>query len=223
MGRNRVQLRYQTILSPEQYGAQRAWEKASLERCPLHSTGTCSFTRHGTYLRKRPFFLKIARYYCPEGHTTFSLLPDFFAAKLPGTLDELEHVVITVEQTTSFEAAAEEVRPPETWESEDYDESSGVCDPITLEATKRWVKRRFVLVRAALLALAALMPELVGTETSLVGIRDRLKTESALLTLRQRANSHLSVLPPPLGFGQPSNRKYSCSADQQSMCTVRGP
>jgi hypothetical protein len=30
--------------------------------------------------------VRIARWYCPEGHRTFSLLPDFLAAKLPGSL-----------------------------------------------------------------------------------------------------------------------------------------
>ena len=69
-----------------------AWRDASLERCPNHPHGGCSFARHGTYARKTPRGTRIARWYCPESHTTFSLLPDCLAARLPGTLDEVEQV-----------------------------------------------------------------------------------------------------------------------------------
>jgi len=224
VGRNRVQLQLEMSLTPEQYGAQRAWEKASLERCPLHPTSSCGLSRHGTYLRKHPIPLKIARYYCKKGQTTFSLLPDFFSAKLPGTLDELEHAVVVAEESSSLKVAADKVRPPETWETGD-DEVEQIRDPITLEATMRWVRRRVILVHAALLALVAVMPEvMVGTGASLLLVRKRLDTESALLTLRRRSASHLSALPPPLGFGpRPSPRKHGRYRTQQSMGPTRGP
>ena len=50
---------------------------------------------------------RIARWYCPESHTTISLLPDCLAARLPGELDELEAVVAHAEQATSLGAAAD--------------------------------------------------------------------------------------------------------------------
>ena len=41
---------------------------------------------------------QIARWYCRESHTTFSLLPDCLAARLLGELDEVEEVVAHAEQ-----------------------------------------------------------------------------------------------------------------------------
>ena len=57
--------------------------------CPNHPRGECLLARHGTYARKRPAGMQIARWYCGESHTTFSLLPDCLAARLPRTLTEL--------------------------------------------------------------------------------------------------------------------------------------
>ena len=88
-----VQLRYPTEHTGEQYVSAEAWSAARLPRCPNHPHGGCSFARHGTYRRKTPAGTLIARWYCPESHTTFSLLPDCLAARLPGTLDEMEAVV----------------------------------------------------------------------------------------------------------------------------------
>ena len=76
----------------------RSWRLASLARCPLHPRGGCGFARHGTYERMSPPGTQIARWYCPQGHRTFSLLPDHLAARFPGTLSEIEQVVATVEQ-----------------------------------------------------------------------------------------------------------------------------
>ena len=42
----------------------------------------------------------IARWYCRESHTTFSLLPDCLAARLPGTLDALEAAAVAAEEAT---------------------------------------------------------------------------------------------------------------------------
>ena len=66
----------------EQYVRARAWRDARLSRCPNHPQGRCSFARHGTYARKSPRGTRIARWYCPESHTTFSLLPDCLSARL---------------------------------------------------------------------------------------------------------------------------------------------
>jgi len=54
------------------------------------------------------------------------LLPDHLAARFPGTLSEIEHVVATVEQAKSLEAAADRLR----------------SDDITLPSAVRWVRRR---------------------------------------------------------------------------------
>ena len=106
-----MQLRYATGLTSEDCISQEAWREATLERCLLHPQGGCSFRRHGTYERKRPAGARVARWYCPQGHTSFSLLPDCLAARLPDPLIELEAVVAIAEQAPSLEAAANTARP----------------------------------------------------------------------------------------------------------------
>ena len=105
-----VQLRYETGLTGAEYVTAEGWRLARLERCPLHPHGGCGFARHSTYRRKKPPGTYIARWYCPQGHCTFSLLPDHLAARFPGTLAEIEQVVATVEQASSVEAAANALR-----------------------------------------------------------------------------------------------------------------
>jgi hypothetical protein len=68
------------------------------------------FARHGSYLRVTPPGLRVARRYCPEGHRTFSLLPDFLAAGLPGLLDTIQACVAVVQSARSMESAADLVR-----------------------------------------------------------------------------------------------------------------
>ena len=109
-GHGRVQLRFRTGLTGEQYVTTQGWRDATLVRCPNHPGGGCSLARHGTYARKTPPGTRIARWYCPESHTTFSLLPDCLAARLPGTLAELEHAVVTAERLPSVAAAATRLR-----------------------------------------------------------------------------------------------------------------
>jgi hypothetical protein len=201
-----VQLRLETKLTLEQYLTERAWESASFERCPLHPGGGCGCTRHGTYLRKHPVPIPIARMYCAEGHTTFSLLPDFLASRLPGTLDELEQVAVTVEAAPSVEKAASTLRPAD------------VAEAVTSTSATRWTARRMALIRAALIALAGLLPEhLVGVGT-VTELRMRLGTERALVALREMGAAHLSSLPPPLGFGpRPRPRRQRPGALQHDQ------
>jgi len=105
-----VQLRFKSNLSGEEYVKQKAWRNASLTGGPLHSQGGCGFARQGRYERCSPPGTRIARWYCPTGHCTFSLLPDCLSAHLLGTLAEVEAVVTTVEQANSLEAACDELR-----------------------------------------------------------------------------------------------------------------
>ena len=105
-----MQLRYETGLTGEEYVSAEAWRDARLERCPNHPHGGCSFARHGTYARKTPRGTQIARWYCRDSHTTFSLLPDCLAARLPGELDHVETVVAHAEQAPSLAAVADELR-----------------------------------------------------------------------------------------------------------------
>ena len=136
-------------------------------RCPNHPGGGCSLARHGTYARKTPPGTRIARWYCPESHTTFSLLPDCLAARLPGTLAELEDAVVTAERFPSVAAAAATLR-------------SSRSEP---PGAMRWLRRRIRLVGRALSAVRGLLPErFAGCPPTILAFRDRLGTDAALVS-----------------------------------------
>jgi hypothetical protein len=183
-----VQLRFETGLTGADYVTGKAWREARLSRCPLHPRGGCRFARHGTYERKTPAGTLIARWYCPLGHRTFSLLADHLAARFPGTLSEIEQVIVTVEQAKSLEAAADALRR----------------DPVTLTSAVRWVRRRVRLVRALLTIVVGLLPQpLLGCAPTIAALRARLACPQVLLLLRERVQLHLQALACPLGFRHP--------------------
>ncbi len=180
-----MQLRFATSVTGEEYVSQELWLDASLPHCPLHPKGGCGFARHGTYERLSPPGTLIARWYCPQGHRTFSLLPDCLAARLPGTLAEVEAVVATVEQAESVEAACANLRLA-----------------IGLPGVLRWVRRRVKAIHALLNTLKGLMPErFAGCEPRLDAFAEHLGIDAVLQALRQIAALHLNALPAPLGFG----------------------
>jgi hypothetical protein len=179
-----VQLRHQTALTSEEYVDTEAWRQASLDACPLHQAGGCGWRRLGTYIRVSPAGMRVARWYCPRGQTTFSLLPDCLAARLTGDLAEVERVVATVEASPSVEAAADKLRPD-----------------IELPGAIRWVRRRLGPVRAVLLALVTLLPDLAAScRPTLGAVGQRLGTP-VLRRVRAQAGKHLGSLAAPVGFG----------------------
>jgi hypothetical protein len=183
-----VQLRFETTLSSQEYVTEHAWRYAALERCPLHPNGGCSFARHGTYGRVEPAGTRIPRWYCPEGHRTFSLLADCFASRLPGSLSDLERVVVEVERATSLEAAADDLR----------------TDDISLPGAIRWTRRRVQGVHAVLRILLSLLPEcLCGCQPTVIALRQWLGVEWVLPRVREMAAVYLGVLPSPVGFASP--------------------
>ena len=180
-----MQIRYATNLSAEQYVAQQAWQAATLNQCPLHPQGGCSFSKHGTYARKFPAGAKIARWYCADGHMSFSLLPDCLASRLSGSLIEVEDVLSEVQNSPSQEAAADKIRID-----------------IELPGALRWMRRRIFLVKATLSMLIKLLPCLFADcHPSILSFQSVLNVDYVLPKLRQVASSYLHMLPPPLGFG----------------------
>lgn len=180
-----MQLRFHSDHTDRDYVTLQLWREASLPDCPLHPKGECGFARHGTYVRKRPPGTQIARWYCPPGHCTFSLLPDHLAARFPGTLTEIETVVATVEQAPSREAAADTLRP----------------DDVTLPSALRWTRRRVRLVYTALTVVVSLLPDLcLGTSPTINSFRILFGCETVLTALRDITSVHLQGLPRPLGF-----------------------
>lgn len=183
-----VQLRYHSGHTSDDYVTRQGWLDASLTTCPLHPKGGCGFTRHGTYARVTPPGTQIARWYCPQGHCTFSLLPDHLAARFPGTLAEIEEVVAVVEKSSSQEVAANALRP----------------DDVTLTTALRWIRRRLRLVQIVLTTVVSLLPDLcLGTAPTIHAFRLLFASESVLMTLREVTALHLAGLSRPLGFRPP--------------------
>ena len=194
-----MQLRYETGLAGEHYVTGELWRLARLDRCPLHPRGGCGLARHGTYARKTPAGTLIARWYCPLGHSTFSLLPDHLAARFPGTLQGIEQVVAAAEGTgagaPSLQSCADALRP----------------DPVTLPSAMRWLRRRLVRVRPLLRVAVSMAPQrLLGCPPTIAGLRERLGAVSgqdcALVRLRELLARHLPTLAFPLGFGHRAGR-----------------
>lgn len=118
-----------------------------------------------------------------------SLLPAFLAARLSGTLDEVEAVVAAVEQAGGVSSAVETVHPAE---------AEGA---IGLQGALRSMRRRVGAVHAALLAIITLMPErFAGTMPTIECLRMALSTDRVLGALRELAARHIPALPAPLGF-----------------------
>lgn len=120
------------------------------------------------------------------------------AAGLTGSLDEVEEVVVTVEESRSLEAAASVLRPD-----------------IELAGAMRWTRRRTVGVRVGLLAILTLMPLWLGTEGSVREIEGILRTERALVEMREIGDLYLRRLPRPLGFGPAARRGNGQQGRQQ--------
>ena len=184
-----MQLRHATTLTSRQYVSERAWREARLARCPLHPGGGCGFARHGTYRRVKPEGMRVARWYCPQAQTTWSLLPDCMAARLSGCLDEIERAVVAAE-SAGVEATAQALRVEE----------------VELSGALRWLRRRRRGVRAAVLALMTMLPGRLGAVPELRALRAVLGTERALVALRGIGADHLHALAPPVGLRPPSLR-----------------
>jgi hypothetical protein len=172
-----MQISLHTASSAAAYVRNQEWRAARLPTCPLHPSGGCSFARHGSYPRLTPKGLRIARWYCPEGHRTFSLLPDFLAARLPDLLDSIEESVTVAQSAKSLEVAADLLRGPD----------------VTLPGAIRWLRRRVRAVGSALAAVARLAPDpSVGIDIGQGHVLRRLR-RSLPMTI-------LADIPAPLGF-----------------------
>jgi hypothetical protein len=185
-----VQLRFATELTFEEYRTQRGWEAATLSRCPLCEAGRrCHLHRLGTYMRKVPSVAYVTRYYCPESRTTFGLLPDFYASRMPGTLDMIEEAAAKAETTPSLEKTAEALRPAEE------------PGAVTLGAALVWVRLRVLIARAMLVTVKGLLPERFGElPVRISAFRRHLQTLHVLVALRGICERYLHRLPAPLGL-----------------------
>jgi hypothetical protein len=209
-GLNSVQLRFATGLTSEEYVRQQAWRSATLSHCPLHPKGGCGFARHTPYERVKPAGCWVARYYCDEGHTTFSLLPDCLASRLSSTLAEVEAIVEAVE---TFDESREQV-------------AEVLRSDIGRQCAVRWLRRRVRAVGAVLVTMVGLLPSVLsGCELTLHAFRAALAVERVLPALREKVADHLSSLPPPVGFGPRSTprRRRPRPGQQERGADPPGP
>ena len=116
---------------------------------------------------------------------TFSLLPECLAARLPGTLQDVEDAVAAAEAAPSLAAASDAVR----------------ADAVLLPGAMRWLALRVRRVHRALTAVRGLFPErFLGCPAEVGAFRVRLDTDAALVRLRELCAEQLPMLPTPLGF-----------------------
>lgn len=181
-----MQLRLATALTFEEYVTSEGWKTATLSSCPVCEG---SVTSHGTYGRKLPIPARIARFRCEPCGMTIGLLPDVYASRTPGLLDDIEETVAIAESARSREDAAERVRPA--------DEEQAV----TLAGALKWLGRRVWGIRGVLGTIIGLVPaRFEGCAPTITSFRERLGTTHVLVELRGICASYLGVLVAPLGL-----------------------
>jgi hypothetical protein len=201
-----MQILFETQMTSDAYVSERGWERATLDSCPVHPESDCGLRAHGSYARKHPAGLRIARWYCAVGQVTFSLLPEFLAAGFSATLAELEAAAAVSERAASISEAARALRP------ELDDERSAV----------RWLRRRLSATGQGLRALVTSLPELWGTAPTLQAVGAKLGAASGaiLVSLRRAASSLLSALPAPLGL---RHRRTAARNSAEALQHTVGP
>ncbi len=125
-------------------------------------------------------------------------MPDCIAARYSSSLDEIEHVVVTVEQASSFEQACFDLRPE-----------------LRPAGRRRWVRRRINRVRLFLTLAVTLGVVALSSELRVVDLRDQLGTHRALATLRAPVSQWLLNLPTPAGFAPRHERAWKASSVTQ--------
>ncbi len=201
-----MQILFETRMTSEQYVSEQGWLGATLLSCPVHPSGGCGIRAHGSYLRKTPTGLRVARFYCAAGHVTISLLPDFMAASFSGLLAEVEEAVRVAEQTSSVVAAGQRLRP------ELNDERSA----------GRWLRRRLSALKSGLTSLVTSVPELFGVAPTLSAVAARLAAGAGrvLIAARWKATSLLVRMATPLGF---RHRSAVSMNNAESLQQAMGP
>lgn len=140
-------------------------------------------------MRKVPSVAYVTRYLCPEQHTSFGLLPDFYASRMPGTLDMIEEAAAKAEDAPSLERVADEVRPADA------------SDAVTLGAALVWLRLRVRLALAILTTVRGLIPDrFVDLPPRVSAFRRRLGTVHVLVALREICEPYLHRLSAPLGL-----------------------
>ncbi len=164
----------------EEYHTQELWKQATLEVCPVHKDGLCRIQRNGVYWRYGPHGKGrtcVARFVCiridEDGRVvklSFSLLPQFFAARTRGTLQEYEDQVAAAESEGPWKASLKHA-PHKRSERRD---------------AFRWLSRRMEALHRGLKGIVGHLPDIFkGCEATVSSMRKALGREDLLLHLRQ--------------------------------------
>jgi hypothetical protein len=190
-GPSKVQLRQEPALTFQEYVTDEGWRTATLSCCPACEAPVIS---HGTYGRKLPSPARIARFRCAPCRMTIGMLPDFYASRRPGLLDDIEETVAIAESARSREDAAERVRPADD------------ANAVTLAGALKWLRRRVRAIHGLLATVIGLMPaRFEGCAPTIASFRERLGTTRVLVELRGICTRYLGVLAAPLGLlGSPA-------------------
>lgn len=120
---------------------------------------------------------------------TICILPDFYASRRPGLLDDIEEAVAIAESSRSVEEAADRVRP------------AAADDAVTLAAAVRWLRRRVSAIHSVLATVIGLLPDrFEGCVPTIGSFRERLGATRVLVELRGICEGHLGTLAAPLGL-----------------------
>ena len=163
---------------------------------------------HGTYERRTPEGTRIRRFCCRQSGRTVSLLPDCLAARLPGTLEDVEATVRRAEQAPSLAAAGLEARP----------------EYMDMGAAEHWTSRRLRPVQQFLELLRTLYPQRFGAvEPTVIAFGAALGTAAVLAHLRAVAAKQLRTLPAPVGFHPARKKTVDRSAQKLQHQTGLSP
>lgn len=197
-----MQFLHKTDLSAAEYVSAQAWWEATPPPCPFHPDGGCELVPHGSYGRVEPPGMRVRRFRCPAGKGTVSMLPQFLAACLMGTLEEVEQVLREVERAQPGEPCWRELHPAKHYNGR----------------AKVWAQRRIAAVVQLLCVLPTLLPKLFGGWPGRWASFDRRAEASGgglLVSLRLQAEWKLSVLPAPVGFRRGAAREPPEKAENE--------
>lgn len=211
-----MQFRFPTELTAEEYVRTETWKNITVVQCLIHPDSACRLSKHGTYPRKIPDGTKIVRFLCHTENITFSLLPDCFASRLPGTLVDVEAAVFMVETALACESGCD---VPESMENSlissldlsSAAEKTGVDQRLFDKAADfRWLKRRIQYVLCVLSTVISLFPETFGNHRpTLTSFRSLHTGAPILIRLRISTESRIHEIPLPVGL----NPRFSITHD----------
>ena len=201
-----MQVRLNLSMTIDEYILLEVWETVTISHCPIHPDQDCRIRRHGSYPRKYPKQMGVARYFCYTGEITFSLLPDFLCSRVAGTLEEVEAVVSMIENTADIESSDETGLDSMSvtdlalnGKVEKTEMDVNLYDSIVNDS--RWAYRRLNWVFNILTMMIALFPELFGDcRPTLASFRSVLGDGSILVKLRILAGEKVHELALPVGL-----------------------